>query len=303
VSRAQSRIGFLASITMLASSLVLPGCGATEMKGLVDARATYARAQAAPGAALMPVPLRDAKIALDTAESTFADQGENEQSRNLAYVATRKAEFALSQGEMAQALAAKAQAEQQLASMTQADLAKTKAGLQNAQSELNKTKSQLNMTAEQLAAEKVARAAADKRARDAMDKLAVAAALSIKEEARGTVIVLPGSVLFATNKYDLLPNAQQKLNAVADALKNQQDDHKMLVEGHTDSQGTEASNMELGNNRAKSVRDYLVSRGVKADAISAVGIGQGRPIADNTSAEGRANNRRVEIIVTALERR
>jgi outer membrane protein OmpA-like peptidoglycan-associated protein len=77
----------------------------------------------------------------------------------------------------------------------------------------------------------------------------------------------------------------------------------MIVEGHTDSQGSEASNQELSQRRAQSVRDYLVSRGVPNDIISATGVGQHRPVSDNTTATGRANNRRVEIIVQPVEKR
>jgi len=285
------------------AAVVLIACGAAQPpKELVDARAAYQRAQASKGAALSPVPLHEAKLALDQAESAFNEDSEAQRTKDLAYVAERKAEFAESQGNTSDATAQKEQAQKDLATLQADDLTKTRQGLQAARGELSKTKDQLNMTAEQLAAEKKAREAAEKRARDAMDKLGVAAALSIKEEPRGTVIILPGSVLFPSNKWDLLPAAQEKLNAVAEALKNQED-HKMVVEGHTDSQGSEQSNLELGQKRAQSVRDYLVSRGVKSDTITAVGIGQGRPIADNKSPEGRANNRRVEIIVQPIEKR
>ena len=71
----------------------------------------------------------------------------------------------------------------------------------------------------------------------------------------------------------------------------------MVVEGHTDSQGSAASNQELSDKRAQAVRDYLVSRGIAADRVKSQGFGPGRPIGENTSAEGRANNRRVEIVV------
>jgi outer membrane protein OmpA-like peptidoglycan-associated protein len=73
----------------------------------------------------------------------------------------------------------------------------------------------------------------------------------------------------------------------------------MVVEGHTDSQGSDDLNLKLSEDRAAAVRDYLVSRGVAADRLSAVGVGEKRPIADNTSAEGRANNRRVEIVIAS----
>jgi outer membrane protein OmpA-like peptidoglycan-associated protein len=284
-------------------AVLLVGCASvTPPKELVDARAAYQRAQTSKAAELQPVPLHEAKLALDAAEASFVEAPEAARTVSLAYVASRKAELAQSRGNIADAVAQKGQAEKDLVSLQGQALANTRQGLQSAQDELARTRGQLNMTAEQLEAEKNARQAAEKRARDAMDKLGMAAALSVKEETRGTVIVLPGSVLFASNKWDLLPGAQEKLNAVAEALKNQ-DDHKILVEGHTDSQGNEQSNLELGQRRAQSVRDYLVSRGVKTETISAVGIGQIRPIADNKSPEGRANNRRVEVIVQPIEKR
>jgi outer membrane protein OmpA-like peptidoglycan-associated protein len=95
----------------------------------------------------------------------------------------------------------------------------------------------------------------------------------------------------------LLPTAEVKLNAVATALIKEDPLSTMVVEGHTDSQGAEGDNQELSQRRAESVRDYLVSRGVAGDRITAQGFGESRSIADNSSAEGRANNRRVEIVV------
>jgi outer membrane protein OmpA-like peptidoglycan-associated protein len=70
-----------------------------------------------------------------------------------------------------------------------------------------------------------------------------------------------------------------------------------VVEGHTDSQGSESYNLTLSQNRADAVRAYLVSRGYNANRIEAHGIGKARPVSENGTAEGRANNRRVEIIV------
>ena len=71
----------------------------------------------------------------------------------------------------------------------------------------------------------------------------------------------------------------------------------MVVEGHTDSQGSASSNQDLSQRRAEAVRDYLVSRGIAGDRLTAQGFGPSRPIADNGTAEGRANNRRVEIVI------
>ncbi len=149
--------------------------------------------------------------------------------------------------------------------------------------------------ADKLAVEQQARLDADKRAADAKAELAKVAV--VKEEPRGLVITLSGSVVFASNKATLLPEAKSRLNQVAESLMSANKDRKMIVEGHTDSQGSAAFNMELSQRRAESVRSYLISRGYPAELIEARGIGKDRPIADNASPEGRANNRRVEIIV------
>jgi outer membrane protein OmpA-like peptidoglycan-associated protein len=119
----------------------------------------------------------------------------------------------------------------------------------------------------------------------------------IKEEQRGMVITLDGSVLFASGKWELLPIARNKLDKVAEVLQEQDDSKKIVVEGHTDSVGSDSKNLDLSQKRADSVRTYLVSQGVKSDRIRAVGKGESVPVADNKSPEGRANNRRVEIIV------
>jgi outer membrane protein OmpA-like peptidoglycan-associated protein len=110
------------------------------------------------------------------------------------------------------------------------------------------------------------------------------------------VITLSGSVVFASNKATLLPGAREKLDDVADALK-EAPDSKLVVEGHTDSRGSDALNQQLSQARADAVRAYLVRRGVDASQVQAVGMGENQPVDDNASAEGRANNRRVEIIV------
>jgi outer membrane protein OmpA-like peptidoglycan-associated protein len=261
---------------------------------LVDARAAYEKVKTGEAAQLKPEVVHEAKVALDQAEASFADDATSDRTRDLSYVAQRKAEYAGAQGGLAGAVAQRDQATRDL-QMLQAQ------GLQKAQGELSQTRQQLAATGEKLEMEKKARQEAEKRARDAIDKLAVAAA-TVKEEPRGTVITLPGAVLFPTGKWDLLPGAREKLDQVAEALKNQAD-HKMVVEGHTDSQGSEGSNQELSQRRAQTVRDYFVSRGVPSDIISATGVGQHRPVGDNRTADGRANNRRVEIIVQPVEKR
>jgi outer membrane protein OmpA-like peptidoglycan-associated protein len=111
------------------------------------------------------------------------------------------------------------------------------------------------------------------------------------------VITLSGSVLFASAQWELLPSAQAKLTDVGNALTKQDPDSKIVVEGYTDSQGGAAFNQDLSQKRADSVRTYLVSRGIASDRITSQGFGAASSIADNGTAEGRANNRRVEIVI------
>ena len=166
---------------------------------------------------------------------------------------------------------------------------------QTAQSQIVKnTKEDLAASERKAALRTEQLAAAEKKAADAQAALAKLAA--VKEEARGLVITLSGSVLFASGKSALLPAAQDRLNQVADALLATKE-RKLVVEGHTDAQGSNSSNQVLSQKRADAVRSYLISRGYPGDLIQAQGIGEDRPIADNANAEGRANNRRVEIVV------
>ena len=153
---------------------------------------------------------------------------------------------------------------------------------------------QLQSTSQQLEVERQARLLAEKKAEEATANLTKIA--MVKQESRGLVITLSGGVLFSSGRSTLLSNARPKLDEVAAALQKS-DAEKFVVEGHTDSRGSEATNEELSFRRAQTVRDYLVERGVPAEKIKAVGYGKSRPVADNTTAEGRANNRRVEIIV------
>ncbi len=161
--------------------------------------------------------------------------------------------------------------------------------------ELTTAQQQLATQGQVLAITQQQKADAERRAQQASADLARIA--SVKQEARGMVITLSGGVLFVSAKYDLLPQAQAKLSEVADVLTKQDKDSKILVQGYTDSQGSGSFNLELSQHRAEAVRTYLVSHGIAADRVTAQGFGPANPVADNASAEGRADNRRVEIIV------
>jgi outer membrane protein OmpA-like peptidoglycan-associated protein len=148
---------------------------------------------------------------------------------------------------------------------------------------------------EKLEDEREARLSAEQRASAALQKLNEIA--SVKAEAEETTITLTGEVLFASGESVLLPTARERLDLVADALKEQGDKINIVIEGHTDSKGTAQMNEQLSHARATAVKRYLVGQGVDEDRIHAVGRGESEPVATNGTAEGRANNRRVEIIL------
>lgn len=109
-------------------------------------------------------------------------------------------------------------------------------------------------------------------------------------------ISIPSDISFASSSYDLKPGFRRVLDRVATNLKDFPDT-RIVIAGHTDSSGTDAINNPLSLNRAAAVRDYLVSQGVDARRIRIEGLGSRYPIADNSTPDGRARNRRVEIYV------
>ncbi len=279
------------------------GCAASvPPQDLVNARNAYGRASKGPAATANPADMHVAKQQLDLAEASFARDGDTEDTRDQAYVAVRKTELAESVARTRQATQAKDLVvstmhadEKQVVARTAAELDRTKSHVTAQNAALNAQGVALLAQGVQLQDEKARREDAEKRALQAAADLAKFA--TVKQEPRGMVITLSGSVLFTSAKWDLLPAAQLKLNEVADALTKEDRDSRMVVEGHTDSQGSAAYNQDLSQHRAQAVRDYLVTRGIAADRITAQGFGPTRSIADNTSSEGRANNRRVEIVV------
>lgn len=108
-------------------------------------------------------------------------------------------------------------------------------------------------------------------------------------------VVLKG-VTFLPGSATLTPDAKQVLDGAASALAGQQN-LKVEIGGHTDSQGKDAANLALSQKRAESVRQYLISQGISGDRLKAEGYGETRPVADNGTLEGRTQNRRVELKV------
>ena len=288
-------------VTVACAGLML-GCAHTPPTELVEARTAYTASNNGLAATLTPTELHHAWIVLDKANKEFDEHGDTTECRDYAYIAQNKLQLAdvkarteQDRQKIAEAAKAGVVARDNQVKSTRAALSSTREQLKEERRDSNAKSAEMEKTAEQLAAEKEARTSAEARLAGAMKDLATIAA--IKEEARGLVITLSGSILFASNKFALLNTAMTKLDQVAEALKAQDSDKQMVVEGHTDSQGSDRINQPLSLNRANAVRDYLVTRGVDSNRISAVGMGSSHPLLDNRNAENRANNRRVEIII------
>ncbi|MBS3744504.1 MAG: OmpA family protein [Wenzhouxiangellaceae bacterium] len=119
--------------------------------------------------------------------------------------------------------------------------------------------------------------------------------MEYRQTDRGVVVTL-GDVLFEVGEADLLPAAAQSLDDVIELLETEPD-KDIRIEGHTDSTGPAQLNLRLSGERAKAVRDALVERGIDPDRLNAVGMGEDFPIATNETEQGRASNRRVDVIV------
>jgi outer membrane protein OmpA-like peptidoglycan-associated protein len=285
-----SALGLIMALSSVAA------CGSAVVpKEVASARSAYDRAASGPAASLNPTDLHTAREALDAAETSFKQDGDTPKTRDLGYAAERSAETAESKARAMQAQAETAQIVEQMHATTAQRSKMTAAELARANQELASKDQALAAQGAALTDEVKRREEAEKRAAQAAADIAKFA--SIKQETRGMVITLSGSVLFTSGKSELLPGAQMKLNEVAKALTEQDPEAVMVVEGHTDSQGGAEFNQKLSQQRAQAVRDYLVSRGIASDRITAEGFGPTRTIGDNATPEGRANNRRVEIVV------
>ena len=290
-------------------ALVAAGCATVTPVELTTARTSYARASSGPAVQLLPAELHKAKIVLDAAETSFTDEKASQKTIDLAYIADRTIQIVEAQARTVLAEQTVAKAKQDYQDKQAAGAKKTQATLVKTRLQLTDAQAGEAKQAEQLGVEHAARQAADtkaaaseQRALDSEQKTIAAndalAKLAAKDEERGMVITLSGGVLFRSNDAQLLPAAQTKLDDVAVALLT--NGRPVSIEGYTDSKGSQSRNIDLSQRRAEAVRTYLISRGLPADRVVAKGMGPDRPIADNANAEGRANNRRVEIVVAKV---
>ena len=123
----------------------------------------------------------------------------------------------------------------------------------------------------------------------------------VERVGEGIKITFDSGILFAFDSSKLTGPARENVSQLAETLKKYEDT-AILIEGHTDSKGTDSYNKQLSEERADAVSDLLVSLGVKNARITEVGYGENQPVADNSTEEGRRLNRRVEVAIYANEK-
>lgn len=122
-------------------------------------------------------------------------------------------------------------------------------------------------------------------------------ALQAQRTERGLVMTLGNDVLFDTGRADLKPGSSRALDQLAKFMQDHPE-RSVLIEGFTDSTGSDATNLDLSNRRAEAVRTALVTRGIAADRVASTGYGEQYAIASNANAGGRQLNRRVEVVIS-----
>ena len=120
--------------------------------------------------------------------------------------------------------------------------------------------------------------------------------LQTKDSARGLIVNM-SDVLFDTGQYSLKPGAREKLAKISGIVLGYPS-LTLEVEGHTDSVGSDSSNLRLSENRANSVREFLIGQGIVGSSIGSHGFGESQPVSTNDTSTGRQQNRRVELVVS-----
>lgn len=135
---------------------------------------------------------------------------------------------------------------------------------------------------------------------DQAEELANVEGAQVERVGEGIQLTFDSGILFDVNKSDLKSEAKLNLKKVAEVLADYPDTD-LLIAGHTDADGADDYNMDLSQRRADAVKTYLVGQGVDPRRLETVGFGETQPVADNTSAAGKAQNRRVEVAIMANE--
>ena len=280
MNRSLNRFNKLACI---AGILVMAACTTAPptSEGAVNARSKLAELQAdAQLASLIPLEIKEADMAVRAAEKPEKDA---ELSNHLVHMANRKVDIATA---LAQS---RLLVDQRKSLSQQSDKARLDSRTREAD-QANKDAASANVDAE------LARMDANAAEQEKAELQRQIAELNARETDRGLVVTL-GDLLFETGKSELKGGTVNNLSKLA-AFLNEYKDRTVLIEGHTDSVGSENSNQALSQQRADSVKSYLLSAGINANRLTATGKGEYAPVSDNDSATGRQQNRRVEVIIS-----
>ena len=276
-----------------------------------DARALAAQrqeeeriAQEREAAAAQAKAEAEAKAAAEAAEAKRRADAEAQRQSELAAAREAamkaEAELAAAKAKMeADAQAAKAKAEADALAKAKAD---AEALAARTKTEADARAAKANAEAEALKAKEEAAQAEAERARQAAEALRAQLLeqfnriLDTRDTPRGLVVNM-ADVLFDTARFDLRPIAREKL-ARFSGIVLAHPGLNLAIEGHTDSTGSDEFNQKLSEQRAESVRKYLIEQGLSDSSLTATGFGKSMPIADNSTGAGRQQNRRVEIIIS-----
>lgn len=234
--------------------------------------------------------LTRAREALIRAESALEDGESLTVVNHEAYVARRQAEIGLQLTSEAEAIAAQGKAESERnelrlqARTVEAEQAKTLAERRAAQAERSAREAEASRSMAQAAIDEADRLASQMKEMEA------------ERTERGVVLTL-GDVLFDTGQATLKEGATVAIDRLAEFMADNPE-RRLLIEGHTDSRGSEIYNRGLAMERASAVAEALMSRGIDSERLRPVGIGEAYPVASNDTPAGRQQNRRVEIVVS-----
>lgn len=273
------------------AALTLAACSSVPdaNPGLETARRDVQQASADPNVSRYAQgELEQARQALQRAEDSWKDKDDASRVSTAAHIASQRAQVAIN---LAAARAADKRVEQASVERERLRAEVRTQQAQVAQQTAQSAQAQAQFAQTQAQNAQATAAAEAERANRLQRELAE---LQAKPMPQGLVVMLQ-DVLFDTGKATLKEGAYARIDTLATVLKNHPE-RKILVEGFTDSVGSEESNLQLSRARAEAVRSALLSRGVPADRIDTRGNGEMRPVASNTNAAGRQQNRRVEIV-------
>lgn len=259
---------------------------------LAQARQAYSQAQANPHVTRFAAPeLAEAGQALTRAEQLAQGRADAAQVAHQAYLAEQRARIAqhVAMGRAAEAELARAAGERQRV-ILQARAREAEAARAQAEAELAESQESVAAAAQAEAQQKAAlRAELSRLESQIVD-------LKAEDGERGVVLTLGTEVLFDSGQANLKSGSRRALENVA-RFVGRQADREIVIEGFTDSVGPDDFNQALSERRAEAVRDALVDLGVPPERITARGLGEAFPVANNSTAAGRQLNRRVEIVM------